>query len=61
MSNHGALPADLGVQLVGILYKNTTLNFDVCAMNLVEIFQHLSTSVPNLDSISAHVITSIQV
>lgn len=60
MSNHGALPADLGVQLVGILYKNTTLNFDVCAMNLVEIFQHLSTSVPNLDSISAHVITSIQ-
>lgn len=54
------VPPDLGTQLVGILYKNTTLNFDVCAMNVVEIFQHLCTSLPQLEDVSSDIIKSIK-
>ena len=54
------MPANLGNELVAILYKNTTLNFDMCAMNIVEILQHLTTSLPQLDDMSASLIQSIQ-
>lgn len=55
------VPENLGVQLVGILYKNTNLNYDVCALNLVEIFQHLASKIPQLENVSSNVITTIQV
>ena len=61
MEKLGDIPETLGVQLVGILYKNTNLNYDVCAMNLVEIFQHLANTIPHLENVSNSVITKIQV
>ncbi len=54
------MPSNLANELVGILYKNTALNFDMCAMNIVEIFQHLTTSLPQLADMSTSLIKSIQ-
>jgi hypothetical protein len=63
MSNKEILqiPDDLGVQLVDILYSNTKLNYDVCAVNLVSIFEHLSIKIPELSHLSQNVINTIQV
>jgi len=55
------IPDDLGVQLVDILYSNTKLNYDVCAVNLVSIFEHLSKKIPELNHLSQNVINTIQV
>ncbi len=54
------VPVNLGNELVDILYKNTTLNFDMCAMNIVEILQHLATNLPQINEISDLLIQSIQ-
>jgi hypothetical protein len=50
----------IGIQLVEILYKNTDLNYDVCAVNLVEIFAHLSQKLPELDDLSNKLIDSFK-
>ncbi len=55
------MASKLGVQLVDILYSNTKLNYDVCAFNLVGVFQHLRSQVPELASISRILIESIEV
>lgn len=61
MSGINDIPDEMGHELVGILYKNTTLNFDMCAMNLVEIFQHLSSSLPQFEGLSTSISNSIKV
>ena len=55
------IPNGLAEQLVGILYKNTTLNYDVCAMNLVEVFQHLSINLPQFEDFNQSFVGSIEV
>ena len=54
-------PSDLGSQLVEINYNNTKLNYDVCAYNLVEVFNHLSQKIPNIKILSDSIVHSIQV
>lgn len=54
------IPNGLAEQLVGILYKNTTLNYDVCAMNLVEVFQHLSINLPQFEDFNQSFVGSIE-
>jgi hypothetical protein len=61
MSETNELPDDLGTQLVDILYSNTRLNYDVCAVNLVAIFEHLGKRLPDYRPLSQSVIDSIQV
>ena len=61
MSDTNELPDDLGAQLVDILYSNTRLNYDVCAVNLVAVFEHLSKRLPQFRPLSQSVIDSIQV
>ena len=51
----------IGAELVNILYKNTLLNYDACALNLIEIFDHLGSKVPGLSAFSQHFINSMQV
>ena len=51
----------LGIELVDILYSNTNLNYDVCANNLVQILEHLSKRLPQINSESPLIIKSIQV
>lgn len=54
------LTNSIGAQLVEILYKNTSLNYDVCAVNLVEIFSHLSQKLPELNDLSNQLIDSFR-
>jgi hypothetical protein len=54
------LANSIGVQLVEILYKNTNLNYDVCAVNLVEVFSHLSQKLPELNDLSSKLIHSFR-
>lgn len=54
-------PPDLGSQLVEIIYNNTKLNYDVCAYNLVEVFNHLSQKIPSIKILSDSIVHSIQV
>ncbi len=51
---------NLGVQLVDILYKNTSLNYDVCAFNLIEVFDHLSGKLPQLNQLYSKLTDSIR-
>ena len=60
MNQLNEIPSDLGTQLVDILYSNTKLNYDICAVNLVQIFEHLSLRLPQLTSLSQTVIQTIQ-
>ena len=46
---------------VEILYSNTRLNYDMCAVNLVAIFEHLSKRLPQFKSLSQSVINYIEV
>ncbi len=55
-----SLTNGIGTQLVEILYKNTDLNYDVCAYNLVEVFAHLSKKLPQLDDLSNKLIDSFR-
>ena len=51
----------IGAELVDILYKNTLLNYDACALNLIEIFDHLGSKVHGLSAFSQHFINSMLV
>ncbi len=53
--------SNLGVELVNILYSNTKLNFDSCAFNLIEIFEHLRMRDPSIESLTNNLIKSIEV
>lgn len=52
---------NLGVDLVKILYGNTSLNYDACAINLVEIFEHIKARVPQFNDLSVSIISNIEV
>lgn len=56
-----SLSENLGVELVDILYSNTNLNYDVCAVSLIQILEHLTKRVPQLNDVSPQVISNIQV
>lgn len=51
----------LGVEVVELLRSNTKLNYDVCAFNLIEIFQLLGSKLPNFSPSSNELVESIRV
>lgn len=55
-----SLSENLGVELVDILYSNTNLNYDVCAVSLIQILEHLTKKLPQLNDVSPQVISNIQ-
>ncbi len=54
-------PDDLGTDLVNILYKNTTLSYNACSQNIIEIFEYLSQKIPKLENLSENLVKSIKV
>lgn len=55
------LQANLGSELVDILYSNTKLNYDVCAVNLMQVLEHLGEHLPDFKKHSTGLIGSIKV
>lgn len=51
----------LGIEVVEILRSNTRLNYDVCAFNLIEIFQVLGSRLSGFSSSSQGLIEAIKV
>ena len=52
---------DLGVELVELLRANTRLNYDVCALNLADVFQLLGSRLPSFSSTAQDLVDSIKV
>ena len=59
--NNADLDEMIGAELVNIVYKNTLLNYDACALNLIEVFDHLGSRIPGLSTFSQQLINSMQV
>jgi hypothetical protein len=53
--------AELAIELIDILYRNTGLNYDACANNLVELFEHIQRRLPPLNSFSQTIISAAKV
>lgn len=61
LDNTKSVTDSLGVELVQLLRSNTRLNYDVCASNLVDIFQVLGSRLTSFHSTSLCLIDSIKV
>lgn len=51
----------LGVEIVELLRSNTHLNYDVCALNMVGIFELLGSRLASFNSTSRILVESIKV